>query len=90
MIRIAIPVMLLTILVTTADGADPWRAQTPNTVFDWFSRPQPGGELGPIVTDRPDFTEASDGESVNLKPATLSQPTQMAALQPMSTRGVNR
>lgn len=31
----------------------------PATLFNWFEAPQPMGELGDIVTDRPDFTEAS-------------------------------
>ena len=29
------------------------------TLFNWWEAPQPLGELGDIVTDRPDFTEAS-------------------------------
>lgn len=35
------------------------RACMPATLFNWWEAPQPLGELGDIVTDRPDFTEAS-------------------------------
>ena len=35
------------------------RSCMPATLFNWWEAPQPLGALGDIVTDRPDFTEAS-------------------------------
>jgi len=35
------------------------RRNSPATLFAWRETPEPAGELGAIVTDRPDFTEAS-------------------------------
>lgn len=53
--------ILLTLIVLSIPQLAPaqCRDALPATLFGWGEAPAPLGELGPIVTDRPDFTEAS-------------------------------
>ncbi len=65
MIRICAIVFLVSVSSQLAFAQGGTACQThsrtcmPATLFNWWEAPQPLGELGDIVTDRPDFTEAS-------------------------------